>query len=228
MIAQHDIQPTLSVRQATHADIAFLAWCNYTAAAPAPDYCYWDSLLDGLNTTTIAFLQAIFQADALAWGRCEDFMIIEEHGQPIAGASGFVMDADDFRPLRLAQLPTVAGLLGWSNAALAQFQQSYLAVWSDPQDVALAASAPWTIECVAVIPEARGRGVAKVLLEALLERGRALGHTSAGIAVTIGNEPARRAYEAVGFQMYVTYGAAYFGGAFPGTIKYQLSLIEHM
>jgi hypothetical protein len=58
----------------------------------------------------------------------------------------------------------------------------------------------------------------------MLDRGRALGHGAAGIAVTLGNEPARRVYEGLGFQMYVTYGAAYFDDAFPGTIKYRVKL----
>jgi ribosomal protein S18 acetylase RimI-like enzyme len=120
--------------------------------------------------------------------------------------------------------PALAQRLGWSDAARARFQQSYEAVWGDPQDPTLAPTAPWTIESVAVTPDARGRGAAKRLLRAVLDRGRALGHDAAGIAVTIGNEPARRVYEGLGFQMYMTYGAAYFGGAFPGTIKYRLGL----
>jgi GNAT superfamily N-acetyltransferase len=79
---------------------------------------------------------------------------------------------------------------------------------------------------VAVRPEARGRGVAKRLLQAVIERGRDLGHPAAGIAVTAGNEPARRVYEALGFQLYLQYGAAYFDNAFPGTLKYRLPLVE--
>lgn len=213
-----------SVRQGTKADIPFLALCNYEASSPAPGFCYWDPLLAELGTPTMAFIQALFAADALAWGRCEEFLIVEERGRPIGGASGFTMDADDYRPLQLDRLPAIAQLLGWSAAVLAQFQHGYEAVWSDPRDITLAPSAPWTIERVAVIPEARGRGVAQYLLRALLDRGQTLGHAAAGIAVTLGNEPARRVYEAVGFQLYVSYGAAYFDGNFPGTIKYRVPL----
>lgn len=215
-----------SVRQGTHADIPFLAWCNYEATSPAPGFCYWDPLVTATGTPTMAFIEAVLAVDALAWGRCEDFLILEEHGRPLGGASGFVMDADDYRPLRLDRLPAVAQRLGWSDTSRIRFQQRYEAVWSDPQEPTLAPSAPWTIECVAVVPEARGRGVAKMLLRTLLDRSRTLGHSAAGIAVTLGNEPARRVYEALGFQMYVTYGAAYFDGAFPGTIKYRVGLAE--
>jgi ribosomal protein S18 acetylase RimI-like enzyme len=221
---QESLPAHWTVRQGTRADIPFLAWCNYAATSPAPGFCYCDPLVTETGTPTMAFIEAVLAADALAWGRCEDFLILEERGRPLGGASGFVMDPDDYRPLRRDRLPAVAQRLGWSKAALVRFQQSYEAVWSDPQDTTLAPTAPWTIECVAVVPDARGRGVARALLRALLDRGRALGHTAAGIAVTRGNEPAQRVYEALGFQMYVTYGAAYFDGAFPGTIKYRVGL----
>lgn len=212
------------VRRATREDIAFLAWCNREATSPAPDFCYWDPVLDGLNTDTMAFIKTIFHANALAWGRCEEFFIVEEYGQPIAGASGFVMDTQDYRPLRLSRLGDVADMLGWTKRMEGEFRQRYEAVWHDPQDVSLAPCASWIIECVAVVPEARGRGVAKTLLRALLEEGKQQGHTHAGISVTLGNEAAQKVYEAIGFQMYITYGAAYFEGAFPGTIKYRLRL----
>jgi ribosomal protein S18 acetylase RimI-like enzyme len=213
-----------TVRQGTRDDIPFLAWCNYEATSPAPGFSYWDPLVAETGTPTMTFIEAMLAVDALAWGRCEDFLILEAYGRPLGGASGFTMDRDDYRPLRLQRLPALVQRLGWSDATRMRFQQSYEAVWSDPQDTTLAPTAPWTIECVAVTPEARGQGVAKHLLRAVLDRGRALGHDAAGIAVTLGNEPARRVYEGLGFQMYVTYGAAYFDDAFPGTIKYRVRL----
>jgi ribosomal protein S18 acetylase RimI-like enzyme len=213
-----------TVRQGTRDDMPFLAWCNYEATSPAPGFCYWDPLVAETGTPTMTFIEAVLAVDALAWGRCEDFLVLEGNGRPLGGASGFSMDRDDYRPLRLERLPDLAQRLGWSAATQMRFQQGYEAVWSNPQDPTLAPTAPWTIECVAVVPEARGQGAAKRLLRAVLDRGRALGHAAAGIAVTIGNEPARRVYEGLGFQMYVTYGAAYFGGGFPGTIKYRAAL----
>jgi ribosomal protein S18 acetylase RimI-like enzyme len=217
-------EATQRIRRATRADIPFLAWCNYEASSPAPGFCYWDPLLAGLGSETMAFIEAVLAADALAWGDCEDFFVIEEGGRLIAGASGFMMDAQDFRPFRLERLPAVAQILGWSDQALAEFRKRYEAVWSDPRDPTLAASAPWTIECVAVIPEARGRGLAKQLLRAILEEGRRQGLSHGGIAVTTGNLPAQRAYEALGFELYIAYGSAYFEGAFPGTTKYRIAL----
>ncbi|MBL8166099.1 MAG: GNAT family N-acetyltransferase [Anaerolineae bacterium] len=214
----------LDIRPATRDDIPFLAWCNYEASSPAPGFCYWDALLEGTNTPTMQFIEAVFRADALAWGRAEDFFIAEADGKSVAGASGFAPDARDYRPLRLERLPAVAASLGWTAEMLAQFQHGYERVWSDPLDTTLAPTAPWVIECVAVISEARGRGIARQLLRAILDEGKKRGFASAGISVTAGNAPAQRVYEALGFEMVITYGAAYFDGAFPGTIKYRLQL----
>ncbi|MDX2162373.1 MAG: GNAT family N-acetyltransferase [bacterium] len=217
----------LMVRRAERADLPFVAWCNYEASSPYPGFCYWDPLLEATNTPTMAFIEAVFRTDALAWGRVEDFHVVtDDAGKPIAGASGFTMDADDYRPLRLDRLPLVAESLGWSAAALDGFLQGYQSVWADPHDPTLAPSASWIIECVAVIPEARGRGVAKRLMRALLAQGKAQGHTHAGISVTMGNDAAQRVYEAVGFRLYMSYGSAYFDDAFPGTIKYRARLTD--
>lgn len=214
----------LRVREATRADIASLVWCNTEAASPAPGFCYWDPLLAGTGTDTATFLAAVFTHDALAFGRCEDFMIVEQHGRPVAAATGFVMDASDYRPFRLDRFPAVANALGWDAPTREGVEQRYAAVWSDPRDPALASAGTWTIECVAVVPDMRGRGIARYLLDALIERGRTRGHATAGIAVTVGNTAAQRAYEAAGFTHYMTYGPAYSGGAFPGTIVYQMPL----
>lgn len=210
-----------TVRRARHDDLGFVAWCNFASSSPAPGFCYWDPLLEGTGTPTMTFIEAVFEADALAWGRVEDFFIVEEDGTPLAGGSGFTMDPHDYRPLRLERLPEVALSLGWSAATLEAFREGYEQVWSDPLEVTLAPHAPWIIECVAVVPEARGRGLTRRLLNALVAEGKRLGHVTVGISVTTGNIPAGRAYESFGFRPYLTYGADYFGGAFPGTTKYR-------
>lgn len=215
---------TLLVRRATPADIDFLAWCNYESSSPEPGFCYWDSLLEGLNTSTMNFIKAVFEQDALAFGRVSQFFIVEEAGQSIAGGSGFTMDAQDYRPLRLSSLPALAGQLGWTENQQQQFLGRYQNVWRDPQDPSMAPHTSWIIECVAVVPQARGRGMTRKLFEGLFAEGRRLGHSHVGISVTKGNDIAERAYQSIGFQMYTSYGADYFDGYFPGTTKYRLQL----
>jgi ribosomal protein S18 acetylase RimI-like enzyme len=215
---------TLTTRRATRDDIPFLAWCNFEATSPHPGFCYWDPLLEHTGTPTMQFIEAVLHHDALAWGAPEQFFILEENAQPIAGASAFTMDSNDYRPLHLERLQAVAQDLNWSNETLERFLVGYGQVWREPKDRALAPQAPWIIECVAVRPEQRGRGMTRRLFEALFDEGRRLGHAEVGISVTTGNQPAERAYEAIGFQLYLRYGSEYFGGAFPGTTKYRLKL----
>jgi ribosomal protein S18 acetylase RimI-like enzyme len=213
-----------TARRATREDIPFLAWCNYEASSPAPGFCYWDPLLEGTGTDTTAFTRAVLHADALAWGSVEEFFVLEEEGKPIAGASAFTMDANDYRPLRLSNFPAVASQLRWTTEARENFLHRYESIWSNPKDETLAPHTSWIIECVAVIPEKRGQGAVFELLRALFDEGRRLGHSHAGISVTEGNEAAKRAYEKAGFQMYLSYGSDYFDGAFPGTVNYRLKL----
>ncbi len=224
MLSMSESATNLVIRRATRDDLGFVAWCNYESSSPYPGFCYWDPLLDGLNTPTMGFIEAVFHADALAFGRVEDFWVVEAEGKRLGGASGFVMDEEDYRPLRLNRMADVAARLGWDAATLTVFLDRYAMVWRDPQDSTLASAASWTIECVAVVPEARGQGIAGKLLQAVLDEGRLRGFSHAAIAVTSGNEAAQRVYERLGFQMYITYGADYFDGQFPGTTKYRYRL----
>jgi GNAT superfamily N-acetyltransferase len=92
--------------------------------------------------------------------------------------------ARDFRPLDLSRMPVVVQQLSWPQHALDGVLAAYHTVWQDPHDPVLAPQAPWILECIAVIPEMRRRGVAKKLVEALLAVGKREGHRHAGISVT--------------------------------------------
>jgi GNAT superfamily N-acetyltransferase len=214
----------LTARRATRADIDFVTWVNIESSSPEPGFCYWDALVDPTGTQTRDFVRAVFEHDALAWGRIEDFVLLCDGDRPVAGGSGFEMSVSDYRPLRLDRMPAVSEQLGWTDAALAGVLEAYHGVWRDPQDPVLAPQAPWILECLAVVPEQRGKGVGKQLVRTLLDEGRRRGHSHAGISVTDGNIAAQRAYEASGFRMYMAYGADYFDGYYPGSTKYRVQL----
>ncbi len=220
-VIQHD---RFAARAATRADIEFVAWCNIEASSPTPEFCYWDALVAHTSTPTREFVRELLTCDGLAWGRVEDFWLIERDGRPIAGGSGFEMDRRDFRPLRLDRLQIVAKGLGWSVGALKKFEALYAGVWPNPLDETLSPQAPWILECIAVASDARGEGVAGRLLEALLEEGRRRGQSHAGISVTTGNQPAQRAYEKHGFKLHIQYGADSFNDQYPGSTKYRIRL----
>lgn len=221
---------TLTTRQATIADIPFLARIEYEATLPPANQCFWEDLLEGTGTNAIAFIEAELQAEGSNWGHVSDFLVIEEDGQPMAAAAGYVpSEQEDYCPLKLSRLDAIAQILHWSSATTQMFRDRYLELWGgDLKPVFLAPQADWIIETVAVLPEGRGRGLGKALIKALLDEGRSRGHEFAGIMIINGNDAAQRTYESAGFKPYQTFHSGYFSEQadmdFPGVTKFGLRL----
>lgn len=220
---------TLSTRKATFADIPFLTRIEYEASLPPLDHCFWEDLLQDTGTSPMQFIEAELRADASNWGNVNDFLILEEQGKPVAAAAGYTPRSDDYCPLRLSCLGAIAQILGWSQAITTTFYDRYMGLFGgNLQPPFLVPQAPWIIENVAVLPEARGRGLGKALLRAVLEEGRSQHHSHAGIMVINGNDRARHTYESVGFKPYQTFYADYFTEQFniefPGITKLGLRL----
>lgn len=223
------MQTNLSTRKATIADIPFLAQIDYEASLPPLNHCFWEDILEGSGTQALSFLEAVFRTGASNWGNIDDFLILEESSKPVAAAAGYTPNLEDYCPLHLACLDKIAAELNWDQETTTTFSDRYWQLWGgDLQPFFLTPQAPWIIETVAVLPEARGRGLGKVLIKALLEKGRSQQHSYAGIMVINGNDIARRTYEAVGFKPYQTFYADYFKQNFaldfPGITKFSMSL----
>jgi ribosomal protein S18 acetylase RimI-like enzyme len=217
-------QTNLTFRRATPDDLDFVAYCNYTASSPSPDFCYWDSLIEGFGIETIVFIRQAIALDVLAWCRISDFIIVENKGIPVAGASCFIMSQYDYRPIDLKNIGKLYNLLEWSGEQIKQFEEKYKTVWYNPQDETLQPSGTWTIECVAVIEQFRGQGIGKNLLKHIIQEAQAAEIESIGISVTIGNKIAEQLYLSVGFQRYITFFSEYYFNQFPGTAKFKLRL----
>jgi len=68
----------------------------------------------------------------------------------------------------------------------------------------------WVIDSVAVLPEYRGNGVAELLMQAILAKGKNLGYPMAQVNMYIGNQPALRLYQKFGFTVAEESRDAYF------------------
>jgi GNAT superfamily N-acetyltransferase len=223
------MQTTLNVRTATIGDIPFLAKIVYEASLPPSNHCFWDEILQGTGTSTLQFIETQLKTNASNWGAVSDFSILEEDGKPVAAAAGYTPNTEDYCPLRLSCLAKIADRSNWSTEVATAFGDRYEQFWGgDSRPLFLTPLAPWIIEYVAVIPAARGRGLGKVLLKALIEKGRSQQHSHAGIMVVNGNDAARHTYESIGFKPYQTFHAEYFsqlfGVEFPGVTKFGLCL----
>lgn len=214
----------LQTRQATIADIPFLAKIQYEALLPPANACFWDDLLQDTPSNSLQFIAAMLEADASNWGKVTDFLIVEEEGQPLAAAAGYSPYAAEYHPLNLTKLEAIAQILGWSTAETTSFRTHYEQFWGRGSLEFLKPIAPWVIETVAVLPEARGRGLGKVLIQALLEEGRSRQYDRAGLMVINGNEIARHTYESLGFKPYQAFYADYFENQFAGVTKFRFAL----
>jgi GNAT superfamily N-acetyltransferase len=215
----------VGIRPATIADIPFLARIQYESFLPPMGQCFWDDVLQGTGISSLQWIEAILNADASNWGHAIDFWVLTEQGTPIAGAAGYVPYSEDYRVLNLSKMVAIASALGWASDIAQEIGDRYQQIWgNDPQPIYLRPQADWMVESVAVLPEARGRGLGKKLVRAIVEVGRSRGHSTAGIAIINGNEAARRTYEALGFQPYVSYYAEYFDGLFSGFTKFRMQL----
>ena len=119
----------------------------------------------------------------------------------------------------------VAQELGWSNQTAVKFCDRYVQLFGDdPQPLFFRPQAPWIIEYVAVLEEARGQGVGKFLLRSLLDLAKQKNQHHVGIMVINGNERARKTYESLGFKPYQTLYGDYFmnnfGIEFSGFTKF--------
>jgi ribosomal protein S18 acetylase RimI-like enzyme len=219
------LQAGLQTRKAVITDIPFLATISYEASLPPLNHCFWEDLLEDTGTSARSFLEAMFRAEASNWGNVGDFLILEERGKPAAAAAGYTPNAENYSPLRLSLLDQIAADLHWSKERTDSFRDRYLELWGeDLRPFFLTPQSSWMIETVAVLPEVRGRGLGKALLQAMLKEGRSQRYSHVGIRVINGNDIARRTYESVGFKPYQTFYADYFLDHF----KVEFSGITHL
>lgn len=186
----------VTIRDAAPADAPFLAWVMQTAARSHCPLCFWDLAFPGPDAARLEYIAAVALAEPVSFAHYGGFLVAEADGRPVAALSAYdaatkTMDAF------VGALSAVLTARDWSPA-----HQELLAARIAPVGTCMPDSPPgvWVIEWVAALPEARGKGVARSLLLEILERGRAAGYTRSQIAYLSGNEPARAAYERVGFE----------------------------
>ncbi len=220
-------QEIVTVRQGTIADAAFLAQIDLISSIPPFERSFWDELVESTGVSTHRFLEAMLLTRAAGWGQSEDYLVLEQGGEPVAACAVYEPqpDATDRRPLKLERIRELAAELGWSDVVRDGFVESYNQSWPMEITHCLIPQAPVIIESVGVIPEARGRGLGRRLLQEAFAEARRRGHATIGIMVIHGNEPARNLYESAGFEPYLTYHSTYFEGKFPGLIKYRATLV---
>ena len=186
----------VTIREAAEADAPFLAWVMQTAARSHRPLCFWDLAFPGPDDQRLDYIAAIARAEPESMAHWGGFLVAEHDGKPVAGLSAYD-SAHKGMDAFIGAIATTIHDRGWSPA-----HQDLLAGRIAPAGSVMPDSPPgvWVIEWVATKPEARGKGVARSLLEGILERGRSAGYTQSQISYLIGNTPAQTAYERIGFE----------------------------
>jgi GNAT superfamily N-acetyltransferase len=179
-----------TIRPATEADAPFLALCSLIASRAHIDWGPYDVLFPAPDAVLLARLERLARAPAPSFHHWSRRFIAELDGQPAASISTYTAGAAADEAL-LAALVTA---FSPAELALIAARQAEIAGGRTPFP-----DGAWVLELVATLPEARGNGLARALIEHALDVGRHADHTIAAISYEIGN-PAGRLYDAAGFQ----------------------------
>jgi GNAT superfamily N-acetyltransferase len=185
----------VTIREARADDAEFLAWVMLTAARSHLPLCFWDLAIPGPEKPRLEIITDLARSEAPTFLRFDGFLIAEQDGRPVAGISAYDSAHKSLDAFVKAAHETLTAR-EWSPAHF-----DLLLRRMGPATACMPDSPPgtWVLEWVAAKPEVRGKGVARELLSAILENGRGAGYENAQIAYIIGNDPARAAYERVGF-----------------------------
>jgi len=186
------------IRPAVEADMPFLAWVQQEAARSHLPLGFWDLAFPGPEADRLRIVAAIGKASARSFCHWSGFLVAEVDGRAAAALSGYTTPSVTAGSALFEAIAEALDLEGWSETdrqAMSVRVAPFLTCIPDTaEDV-------WVVEWVATRPEHRGKGLVRTLLHEILDRGRERGHTQAQIAVLIGNTPAQRAYEGVGFRV---------------------------
>ena len=183
------------IRPATSDDADFLGWVMLTAARSHLARGLWDITLNRGEEDCLSFLRELALTETRSWGHYSRFIVVEVDGQTAAALCGYD-PIEAGTPALVKAIDEAARKVGWSDSDVTDVWERFGPVGTCISDDAEGA---WIIENVATLPSYKRRGLVNRLLENELETGRARGHRLAQISIMIGNTPAQRAYEKIGF-----------------------------
>jgi ribosomal protein S18 acetylase RimI-like enzyme len=205
----------VTIRPATVADAELIAWVEVEAARSNRPLGFWDLVFPGADAPRLALVADVVRSEQRSFAHWDGFLVAERDGVAIGALSGYDPTQKRIEHM-IGALGDATARAGWSDA-----HQQLIGSRITPVMTCLSDTPDdrFVIEWVALKPEARGKGAAAGLLEAILARGRAAGHRKAQISFLIGNTAAQRTYERAGFAVVSEKRHADFEATFgaPGT-----------
>ena len=187
-------KPSFFIRRATREDAGFLAEAIIMAGRAHVKRGIWEVVLGGTEGECLGFLKLLAVTRIPHLFHYSRYMIAEVDGSPAGIAGGYDPETQGQDAMRQA-LPEVLEGLGRGPGGM-QVSESTMNILSCiPEDI----EGAWVIDSLAVLPEYRRLGLARRLLEAIVGEGRSGGYKMAQVSMYIGNTPAQKLYEGMGF-----------------------------
>jgi len=186
----------IQTRAARLEDAPFVAWVIQEAARSHLPKGVWDLAFPGDEAQRLQVLEILASTDCIHFCHFSRFRVLEVDAEPVAALSAYENAAHGTKSLELAMLETF-GKLGWTPKEMVALGERIKAFDTTGYPNA---DGLWIVEWVATRPTFRGRGLIRRLLDEILQIGRNEGFTRSQIGYMLGNDPAVRAYEKVGFE----------------------------
>jgi translation initiation factor 4G len=186
----------ISIRSAKSEDASSLAQIILMAGRAHVKQGIWEVILGGTEEECLAFLQLIAVTKIPHLFHYSCYLVAEVGGAAAGGLGGYDPRYLGYQRLRKAILEVVQKSGQRRIDPEAEKRSARISgCISDAMEGA------WVIDSVATFPQFRRQGIASMLLEKILKKGRKLGFHRAQINMYIGNTPAQRVYEKLGFRV---------------------------
>jgi GNAT superfamily N-acetyltransferase len=179
------------IRPAAPGDATEVARLMYLAGKSHVKTSIYDLTFPGSMEERLSKLTALLTTQARSWYHYSHYLVSEVDGSVAGSLCGF-NDREAGGSLMQQAYIEIGTDRAEGKAMFERLQPFYRVNPVHYED-------SWVVEHVAVFPDFRGQGIISALLEEILDRGRGRGFKSAELNMLIGNTPAQRAYEKVGF-----------------------------
>jgi GNAT superfamily N-acetyltransferase len=179
------------IRPAVPDDASEVTRLIYIAGRSHVQTSIYDLMFPGSMEEKLEKLHGLYTADTRSWFHYSHFLVSEVDGKVAGTLCGYSeRESGDHK---IMEAFVEMGMSREEGIAFMQRMQAFFRVYPKHPDDA------WVIESVAVFENYRGHGIIQPLLREILETGRRRGFRHAELGMLIGNAPAQRAYEKVGF-----------------------------
>jgi GNAT superfamily N-acetyltransferase len=185
----------ITIRRADAEDADFIAQVILLSGRAHVEKGIWEVILGGTEKENIEFLTQIVIADPPHLFHYSCFLIAEVEDVPVAGLGGYDPNVKGYDRLREA-IENVRRKTGRaSDPETAERARRVLSCL--PQNI----KGAWIIDSVATLPNYRRKGISEALLKEIVVIGKRNRFKKAQVCLYIGNMPAQKAYEKLGFSI---------------------------